>query len=89
MVSSEEKLGFDRSLLSMLMDATSLTMIPTLRPSLLVSRFWRVVVFPEPRNPARSVIGTYPASASASVSSFLVSESEPPPAVLVENNLLL
>ena len=87
MVSSEEKLGFDRSLLSMLMDATSLTMIPTLRPSLLVSRFWRVVVFPEPRNPARSVIGTYPASAS--VSSFLVSESEPPPAVLVENNLLL
>ena len=53
-----EKLGLTRNLLSMFMDVTSLTMIPIFRLLLLVRRYWRVVVLPEPRNPARRVMGT-------------------------------
>jgi len=34
-----------------------LTMTPILIPSLLVRRFWRAEVFPEPRKPARRVMG--------------------------------
>jgi len=32
-------------------------MTPILIPSLLVRRFWRADVFPEPRKPARRVMG--------------------------------
>ncbi len=63
----------------MLMDATSLTMMPILSPSLLVRRFCKVDVFPLPRKPASRVMGTGldPTSelASASTSAVLVENS--------------
>ena len=56
-VSSFEMFGFASNLLSILMDATSFTMIPIFFPSLFCKRLDRVVVLPLPRNPANKVIG--------------------------------
>ena len=52
-------MGLEISLASMLTAATSLTIVPTLIPSVFSRRRLRAVVLPAPRNPARMVIGTF------------------------------
>mmetsp|Transcript_21811 Transcript_21811/g.62114 ORF Transcript_21811/g.62114 Transcript_21811/m.62114 type:complete len:266 (+) Transcript_21811:2414-3211(+) len=54
----DAELPADTNLASMLTLATSFTMMPILIPSVLSSRCWSVVVFPDPRNPASRVMGT-------------------------------
>ena len=61
------------SLASMLTDATSLTMTPTLIPSVFSNKFLSVDVLPLPKNPLNNVMGTF---SSAVVASVMEEEAE-------------
>ena len=47
----------ETSLASILTEATSLTMVPILMEELFSSKCFKVVVLPDPKNPARRMVG--------------------------------
>mmetsp|Transcript_53542 Transcript_53542/g.113716 ORF Transcript_53542/g.113716 Transcript_53542/m.113716 type:complete len:248 (+) Transcript_53542:1133-1876(+) len=52
-------IGFEMSFASIFTLATSLTIVPTLIPSVFSNKRFNAVVFPAPRNPERIVIGIF------------------------------